>query len=340
MIKTNVIFISYFFINKINLVFEDINRSSNVSDTAQNLPSAYSKLDSYTDTSRTRISAEYNYDDINSKNKLISDANIIAYYQTSRVDDDYTRDTVSRGSLVSEYRDHNLTTTGYGANAKLNSNFDLYNTDHFLTWGLDYSYLDASRTRTINNLINGTTSQEKETPDSTVTRLGVYLEDSFSIGNFDIVGAVRYDNYKLDATNDDIYIASSNGRTDFAGDYDHSSVTPKLSLSYNLNDDSLLYATYSRGFRPGAWYEINNSYDNLYCANVFFCGVTTESNPDLSQGSTIIYKSAYSEIQNNMIIKIHAFSICTFSPWLIFNGWTVGPTEYIYLDSKLLASLM
>ena len=39
-------------------------------------------------------------------------------------------------------------------------------------------------------------------------------------------------------------------------------------------------------------------------------------------------------------LKIHAFSICTFSPWLIFNGWTVGPTEYIYLDSKLLASLV
>ena len=293
--------------SKINLVFEDINRSSNVSDTTQNLPSSYSKLDSYTDTSRTRISAEYNYDDIESTNKLISNANIIAYYQTSRVDDDYTRDLVSRGSLTSEYRDHNLTTTGYGANAKLNSNFDLYNTDHFLTWGLDYSYLDASRTRTINNLINGTSSQEKETPDSTVTRLGVYLEDSFSIGNFDIVGAVRYDNYKLDATNDDIYIASSNGRTDFAGDYDHSSVTPKLSLSYNLNDDSLLYATYSRGFRPGAWYEINTSYDNLYCPVVSICGVTTESNPDLKPETSNNYEIGFKADSDNYDITIAGY---------------------------------
>ena len=35
-------------------------------------------------------------------------------------------------------------------------------------------------------------------------------------------------------------------------------------------------------------------------------------------------------------LKIHAFSICTFSPWLIFNGWTVGSTQYLYLYSKVL----
>lgn len=285
--------------SRINLAFEDINRSSNVKDSAKNLPDNYSKLDSYTDTTRTRVSLEYNYDNPVELNTFISDANIIAYWQETRVDDDYTRETLptrSRGRVTpgkSEYRDHNLTTDGYGVNAKFNSNFDLFNTNHLLTWGIDYSYLDASRTRTIQNLVDGLSSQEKETPNSTVTRFGVYLEDSFSVGDFDLVGALRFDNYKLDATNDDIYIESSNGRTDFAGDYDHSSVTPKVSLTYNINDDSIIYATYSRGFRPGAWYEINTSYDNLYCPIVSICGVTTESNPDLEPETSNNYEIGF-----------------------------------------------
>ncbi len=299
--------------SRVNLAFESINRSSNVADSASNLPNNYSKLDSYTDTSRTRVSLEYNYDNPVKVNAFITDANVLAYWQDTRVDDDYTRQTLPSFGFLgvtpgkSEYRDHNLITTGYGANAKFNSSFDLLDTNHFLTWGIDYSYLDASRTRTVNDLVNGTSSSKKETPDSTIRRIGVYLEDSISLGDFDLVGAVRFDNYKLDASNDKIYVDSANGRTDFAGGYNHSSVTPKLSLTYNLNDESILYATYSRGFRPGAWYEINTSYDNLYCPIVAFCGVTTESNPDLKPETSNNYEIGFKADGENYDITLAGY---------------------------------
>ena len=113
-----------------------------------------------------------------------------------------------------------------------------------MIWGFDYSELEASRTRTINNLLTRSSSQEKETPDSTITRLGLYLQDSISVGNFDLLASIRFDDYNLDAENDAIYVASSNNRTDFAADQSHQSITPKISVAYNIDDLSNVYFSY------------------------------------------------------------------------------------------------
>ena len=278
--------------SQISLKAEDINRSFETSDSPSNLPRNYSKLDSYTDTNRTRLSVNYDYQNLKDFDKLFDAFSLTAYTQSSRVDDDYSRIATVYGRPRKEYRDHNLITNSNGANAKVTTPLLLGGVDHLLTWGIDYSNIDMSRTRTVNNLLNGTSSQTKETPDSTVTRLGIYLQDSFALGNFDLLGSLRFDDYQVDAENDPIYVATGNGNTSFAADQSHQSITPKISIAYNLDDDSNVYFSYSRGFRPGAWYEINSSYENFYRG---FGGVTTESNPDLkpekSNNFEIGYKS-------------------------------------------------
>ena len=293
--------------SRISMKVEDINRSSETSDSDSNLPTNISKLDSYTDTKRTRFSIDFDYENLEDYEKLFDKFSITAYAQSSRVDDDYTRSGTSRGRPISEYRDHNLVTESRGANAKVTSPVLLGDTEHLLTWGFDYSELEASRTRTINNLLTSSSSQEKETPDSTITRLGLYLQDSISVGNFDLLASIRFDDYNLDAENDAIYVASSNNRTDFAADQSHQSITPKISVAYNIDDLSNVYFSYSKGFRPGAWYEINTSYDNLYCANVFACGVTTESNPDLKPETSNNFEIGYKSNSNKYNLSAAAY---------------------------------
>ena len=294
--------------SKISFKAEDINRSFETSDSPSNLPNNYTKLDSYTDTNRTRLSLDYDYQNLKDYNKLFDEFSLTAYTQYSRVDDDYSRIAVSRGVPTSEYRDHNLTTNSHGANAKVTTPIVLGEVDHLLTWGLDYSDIEMSRTRTVNNLTRNTSSQFKETPDSSVTRFGLYLQDSFSLGNFDLLGSIRFDDYQVDAENDPIYVATGNGNTTFAVDQSHQSVTPKISVSYNIDDDSNVYFSYSRGFRPGAWYEINSSYENDYSAYVGFpYGVTTESNPDLKPEKSNNYEIGYKSNSDKYDLSVAAY---------------------------------
>ena len=57
--------------SRISMKVEDINRSSETSDSDSNLPTSISKLDSYTDTKRTRFSIDFDYENLEDYEKLI-----------------------------------------------------------------------------------------------------------------------------------------------------------------------------------------------------------------------------------------------------------------------------
>ena len=114
---------------------------------------------------------------------------------------------------------------------------------------------------------------KKDQPDTTTSRLGIYLQDEVSYGKFDFIAGVRYDNYDLDAESDAIFVASSDVGTPLAADHSSDALSPSLVASYNWNPSFSTYAKYAKGFRAPSYMEINSSRNPGY--------YTTLSNPDL-----------------------------------------------------------
>jgi len=277
--------------SKVNVIYENLARESRIDSSDANLELISTKyrnwdfLISNTNVYRERISASYSYE--GPTETLIDTANIIAYAQQSRAEDNFKRDiSVNKKVYASEDKQYNLITDMIGINAALVSTFSLSGTDHVLGYGFDMSKSEGSRTRNTICLLEkgycpsntphpaGTTKNERDTPNTTVYRSGIYLQDQFSILGLDLIAGIRYDRYVLDSKNDSIYNFAQKSDTP-AADQNYDVFSPSLTITYSPSDSSSLYARYSRGFRPPAWYEVNSSFSNPQAE------YKTIANPDL-----------------------------------------------------------
>jgi len=287
--------------SKANVIYEKIDRELDITVKEDNLASmdstntkalatsTYQKIITDTKTSRDRVSLAYEYDNPDSNN-FVKSLKAHAYSQYSRVDDDsninWTRTpTFGLTKTYSDTNDYYLKNSIYGGEISTSSNFVFNGSEHKFTYGVDYSKTDTSRLRnktSIQTTITGSTTEvtnEKDTPNSDITRTGLYLQDEFSSGNFDFIAGIRYDNYDLEANTDSIFTNAS-----YAADMNESSWSPKLSATYNISDQLSVYGSYSKGFRAPAYYEVNSGFDNptgYYSA---------ESNPDLKPETSNSYE--------------------------------------------------
>ena len=317
-------------------LMKDINTKTSAEETFQSI---------FTDTktSRERISLNYEYDN-NSQNNLIDSLKIKAYNQYSRVDDNskinwtyYFPNQIGfipgvgmgvvASTFTNVYQDKNnyyMKADLYGGDIQAQSNLELSGNNHLLTYGVDYSKTDTTRLRnkdrnyTSTNVGGGNTPltkvvNEKDTPDSDITRTGVYIQDEFSSGKFDFIAGLRYDNYDLDAKADSTFLNSGNQQTDtssqtvipltedYAVDLSESNWSPKLAATYNFNEKTSLYGSYSKGFRAPAYYEVNSSFYNYKSYYV------TISNPNLKPETSDSYEIGINRTTNNSKFKIAAF---------------------------------
>ncbi len=279
--------------SSLNVVLEDINRSSRIDSTDTNLEnmsstfSKYEKLISNTLTDRTRISAKYSYD-ANNESNFIQKARSTVYWQDAKVNDNFRRVVVDIASQTREEdKIYSLTNKLIGLNSDFSSNVVLFDNIHTLGFGFDVSENDGSRTRRTKNLTTGEPAVTvKDTPDTKTLRARVYLQDQFSLGDFDFTAGLGYDYYSLDAENGLIYNPS---QADYilASDQTYQVLSPKFTVSYRTTDESSLYARYSQGFRPPVWYELSSSF-----ANPTF-GYITLSNPDLKPEKSHDFEIGY-----------------------------------------------
>ena len=265
--------------SSLNVVVEDINRSSRVNSSIANLEnmsstfSKYKKLISNTLTDRVRISAKYSYDS-NNNSSFIQTAISSVYWQDAEINDNFRRVVDSVNQTSEEDKIYSLTNTLIGLNSDFSSDIILFKKLHKLGFGFDFSENDGSRTRQTNNLSMGSTETVKDTPDTKTTRARFYLQDQFSFGDFDFTAGLGYDYYSLNADNGLIYNPNQEDYI-LASDQSYKVLSPKFTVSYQPTDDSSVYARYSQGFRPPVWYELSSSF-----ANPSF-GYITLSNPDL-----------------------------------------------------------
>ena len=270
--------------SSLNVVVEDINRSSrSISSQAnlENMSALYDEMVSNTITDRTRVSAKYSYEADNDS-AFINKAQSTIFWQEGNVNDNFRRE----GDIQRQDKIYNLTNELVGVNSEFNTNISLFNDTHKLSYGFDISENDGSRTRNTIDLNTGEGVLEKDTPDTKTLRGGFYLQDQFSSGDFDFNAGLRYDYYSLDSKMDEDYNLRDSETVEAADD-SYQVVTPKFTVSYRATDESTLYARYSQGFRPPVWYQLNASFENPRA------GYVTLSNPDLKPEKSNDFEIGY-----------------------------------------------
>ena len=144
-----------------------------------------------------------------------------------------------------------------------------YKADHFDIWR------DRSETNTITGAPVPTSLifPTKYFPESDVVEAGAYLQAELKFGRVTLVPGVRYDQFTLDANQDDpVYIASLNPT---AADFSDAAVSPKLGVAAQVTDVVTVHAQYAGGFRAPPYSAINTGFANPRS------GYTTLPNPDL-----------------------------------------------------------
>ena len=271
--------------SSLNVVVEDINRSSRIISTQANLENMtgvlYDEMISNTITERTRVSAKYSYEADNDS-AFINKAQSTIFWQEGNVNDNFRRE----NEIQREDKIYNLTNKLIGINADFNTYMTLFNDTHTLSYGFDISENDGSRTRNTIDLNTGEGDLEKDTPDTKTLRGGFYLQDQFSSGDFDFSAGLRYDYYSLDSKMDEDY-NSRDSETVEAADDSYQVVTPKFTVSYRASDQSTLYARYSQGFRPPVWYQLNAAFENIRAQYI------TIANPDLKPEKSNDFEIGY-----------------------------------------------
>ncbi len=161
---------------KANIVYENINRNSEITSKADNLAlmndvntknnatESFQSIFTDTKTSRDRVSLNYEYNNPNSSS-IIDTFNLKVYNQYSKVEDDsninwtYTSPTLMTTNtppavisppFTSVYQDKNdyyMKSDIYGGDIQAQSNLEVSGTNHLLTYGIDYSKTDTSRLR-------------------------------------------------------------------------------------------------------------------------------------------------------------------------------------------------
>jgi len=109
------------------------------------------------------------------------------------------------------------------------------------------------------NVILGEVFPLRDFPISKSREWGVYVEDAMTLGDWTVIAALRADQYRLDPSNDPVYLE----------DFPFSEIvsiaeadlSPKLGLIYRLTDRTDLYAQYAHGFRAPPYEDANIGLD-------------------------------------------------------------------------------
>jgi hemoglobin/transferrin/lactoferrin receptor protein len=221
----------------------------------------------------------------------LAQADAKIYYQNSFTHENSLEERLSRNPARRDFNILQFRTASYeqdilGGDLQLQSRFTLGPAKNRLTYGLDASTSDIVRDRNglqvnlttgaITNFLNPDTFPVKDLPDTTVFRLGGFVQDEIAFGDnarFTLIPGVRVDYYNADASPDPIYLSTSGGTQPI--DYNQTAVTPKIAAVLKLTPELVLTGQYNRGFRNPTPEDLNGTVTNI------LFGYQTIPNPDL-----------------------------------------------------------
>ncbi len=244
---------------------------------------------------------------VDANGNWLAQADVRVYYQDAFTHEDSTEERVSRNPSrpdfnILQFRTANYDQDIFGGDIQLQSRFNFGPSRNRLTYGFDVSSSDVRRDRNglqvnlttgaTTNFLNPDTFPVKDLPDTTIFRLGGFVQDEISFGPndlFTIIPGFRVDYYNADAQNDPVYFATSGGLAPIS--LNETSVTPKIAALLKLTPQLILGAQYNRGFRNPTPEDLNGTVTNL------LFGYQTIPNPSLesetSDGFELNLKGEY-----------------------------------------------
>lgn len=147
-----------------------------------------------------------------------------------------------------------------GLEAQFRTALDMLGTRHRLTYGLSLVNTQTSRPRDryeqnlisgiFSNTVAGETFPNKNFPDTSTWRTGLYLQDEFSYGPVDFLPAVRLEWYSLRTHPDaDFRRSAQTGNAAAVSNSDAFAVSPKLGVTWRITPTYSVYGQYAAGFR-------------------------------------------------------------------------------------------
>jgi hemoglobin/transferrin/lactoferrin receptor protein len=158
----------------------------------------------------------------------------------------------------------------FGADVQFSTLRQLAGWEHRLIYGFSADFTQTSRprfrtetnlvTNVVTNVVAGETYPNKNFPDTQTTQAAFYIQDIAQFGALRIIPAVRFDYYHLTPRPDAAFFNSNPG---FAvGNVSAFAVSPKLGITYDLNDTYRVFGQYARGFRAPPYDNANFAFRN------------------------------------------------------------------------------
>ena len=264
--------------NKIGFTIDTYSKDRDIARSSGNLSTGYfnyTKQESDVNQNKNRYVLSWEHEAID-KTNFVDNLKAKIYYQDYETRDNWNEfqaEKIFFGRLLNEDRDvksrYKLKDDSYGFDLQLGSNIN----NHKLTYGVDYSLTSNEYSQDKYTITSGVESHSyfgtnypiKRSPDTDTQRLGVYVQDEIAYGKTDFIYGLRFDNYQLNASPDDLYLTycKKGSSTCPVADLDTSSFTPKIAATHNLSDQLKIYGQYSRGFRAPSWWEMQASQTNI-----------------------------------------------------------------------------
>lgn len=200
--------------------------------------------------SRQRLSVEHEFNGVSTH--LFNSLKSRIYYQDSGQDTHNTQEGMVFGFPRSRVNSINFRTELFGGNIQAGKSFSWDQSEHLLSYGLEFSKSRISNEFHRENLPPakpGTEDRIGMAP-SEVLRFGFYLQDELYLGSkgrLSLIPGLRADYYRIDPENPSNFLERTQGVPAVA--YDDWSFAPKLGVLYQVTEEWNIWTHASMGFR-------------------------------------------------------------------------------------------
>ena len=243
--------------------------------------------------------------------------NLTANLYRAVTDNEYTGSITGTGSYVG--RQMETITTG----------IDVTNVSDFMLGG--WSVTSTNGFEYIEDVLGGAEGGANPTYGES-KKLGIFTENVFSNGPWEIMAGLRYSDYSLHGRLDN---ELQSGDVDI----DDSSIDPKISIAYQVNDWLQPYVSYSRSTRsPSLQETLQESFHGYGFFNLYL-GPNPDLETETSEGGEIgvnIAKQNLFTAGDNLTARIayYKMNVDNYVAYVQEDGFTsVGPTTLAFYDN-------
>ncbi|HKM38590.1 MAG TPA: TonB-dependent hemoglobin/transferrin/lactoferrin family receptor [Thiopseudomonas sp.] len=187
-------------------------------------------------------------------------------YQDSKTRQRTYESRFAAGQAQSRVRDSDYQEKLWAFNSMLNKTFVLGSSQHQLTYGIDIKRTKSSDLRVGSDtlLSSGQVNPVKPTsdfPDPTTSEYALFIQDQIQLGRWTLLPGLRYDYYKMEPHVTGNYL-NSNAVDNNPSNYRDSTVSPKLGITFQVDEQHSVYGQYAAGYRAPQAVEIFGEFEN------------------------------------------------------------------------------